>query len=294
MSEPQSTRSRDEVRVTLRQEAPAQTLTDVLTRYHLVDLSLTLDDRLPCAWPGNVAFQHKVHNWYAPVTEGPQPISSRSSFYTCWFTVDEHAGTHFDAPPHFIPPPDTALPHASEWGSQYGDKVPLEELQGPAVVVDVRPLLPHAHRGTSPLIDPQFLTEWERRHGEFKQGEAVLLFSGWDRYHTSGSNGRKYVDGPILFADEPGWPAPSAEAVEHLYDKGIRLLGTDAPSIGAAHEGASMHYAGLERGMRYVESLANLAVLPVRGSYFIFMPLKIAQSSGACGRAMAFVPDEVE
>ena len=98
------------------------------------------------------------------------------------------------------------------------------------------------------------------------------------------------MQGPLVFRDHPGWPAPSAEAVEYLYDQGVRTLATDGPSIGAAHEGMSMHYAGLGRGMVYVEGLAQLEQLPIRGSYFVFMPLKIAESSGGSGRALAYVP----
>ena len=44
--------------------------------------------------------------------------------------------------------------------------------------------------------------------------------------------------------------------------------------------------------MRYVELLTNLSELPVRGTYFIFMPLKISGSSGGPGRAMALLPQE--
>jgi len=42
--------------------------------------------------------------------------------------------------------------------------------------------------------------------------------------------------------------------------------------------------------MRYVEILTNLGELPVRGAYFIFLPIKIAESSGGPGRAMALLP----
>jgi kynurenine formamidase len=41
--------------------------------------------------------------------------------------------------------------------------------------------------------------------------------------------------------------------------------------------------------MNFVESLANLGELPVRGAYFVFVPVKIAHSSGAPGRAFAYV-----
>ena len=42
--------------------------------------------------------------------------------------------------------------------------------------------------------------------------------------------------------------------------------------------------------MRYVELLTNLAELPVRGALFVFLPVKIAGSSGGPGRAMALLP----
>jgi kynurenine formamidase len=64
----------------------------------------------------------------------------------------------------------------------------------------------------------------------------------------------------------------------------------DAPSIGSAHDSVPVHQEGLGRGMRYVEILTNLGALPARGAYFIFMQVKIADSSGGPGRAMALLP----
>ena len=268
----------------------APPLAEVLRSYRIVDLSLTLDDRFPCVWPGHMPFEHKVHNWYAVTAGGGQRLRSTAAYYTCWMTLDEHVGTHFDAPTHFIPPPDSGLPHASEMGEIYGDRVPLELLQGPATVVDLRPLRAGSENGVSPLVTPEFLERWEQENGLFRGGELVVLFSAWDELYKPYPDGRNYVQGPLVFRDHPGWPAPSAEAVEYLYDQGVRTLATDGPSIGAAHEGMSMHYAGLGRGMVYVEGLAQLEQLPIRGSYFVFMPLKIAESSGGSGRALAYVP----
>ncbi len=68
-------------------------------------------------------------------------------------------------------------------------------------------------------------------------------------------------------------------------------MGIDAPSIGSAHDGVPVHQEGLGRGMRYVEILTNLGELPVHGAFFVFMPLKIANSSGVPGRAMALVQE---
>jgi kynurenine formamidase len=266
-------------------------LAQTLARYDLLDLSVVLGEEMP-SWPGHMPFTHKVHSWYAPV-DGVQPVRSLGPYFTCWYTVDEHCGTHFDAPPHFVPPPDSGLPHASELGAVTGDKVPLARLQGPAVVIDVRALNESAPCGASPRITPELVAEWEERHGELTAGEVVIFQTGWDVYWTAGSEGDKYCRRPVAHGDFPGWPAPSAETIDHLFDRGIRLVATDAPSIGAVDDAASMHYAGLERDLLYVECLTGLERLEPRGVYFLFLPLKLAGSSGGNGRALAFVPRAV-
>jgi len=277
--------------MTKERDVATAPLAEVLRGYRIVDLSLTLDDRLPCVWPGHMPFEHKVHNWYTVVVGGGQRLRSTAPYYTCWMTLDEHVGTHFDAPTHFIPPPDSGLEHANEFGDMYGDRVPLELLQGPATVIDVRALREDPEDGVSPLITPEFLESWEDEKGPISPGDVVLFFGGWDELYVPHPEGAKYAHGPVLGGDAPGWPAPSADAVVSLYDRGVRTLGTDAPSIGAAHEGLSMHWAGLGRGMVYVEALSRLGELPLRGSFFVFLPLKVAESSGASGRALAYVPD---
>jgi kynurenine formamidase len=265
-------------------------LAQALAGCRVVDLSLTLDDRLPCVWPGHMPFEHKVHNWYTMDVGGGQRLRSTAPYYTCWMTLDEHVGTHFDAPTHFIPPPDSGLEHANEFGAVYGDKVPLELLQGPATVIDVRPLRENGEDGASPLITREFLERWQEENGAVAAGDVVLFSSGWDEFYVPFPEGAKYTQRPLVFRDSPGWPAPHADAVAYLYERGVRTVGTDGPSIGAAHEGLSMHYAGLGRGMVYVEALTRLEELPVRGSFFVFLPLKIAESSGGNGRAFAYVP----
>jgi kynurenine formamidase len=264
-------------------------LREALSLYRMVDLSVVLSEDMP-SWPGHMPYTHKVHNWYERVSTPGQALRSTAAYYTCWMTIDEHCGTHFDAPPHFVPPPDSGLLNAGELGAVYGHQVGLEQLQGPAVVVDVRELNDGARDGVSPRITPAFLANWERRHGAIEPGEVVLCHSGWDRYWAPPPDGAKYCHRPVVLGDFPGWPAPSAEAIEYLFDRGVRLVATDGPSVGAVDEQESMHYAGLTRNLLYVECLSRLGELPTRGAYFVFMPLKIEQSSGGNGRAMAFVP----
>jgi len=58
-----------------------------------------------------------------------------------------------------------------------------------------------------------------------------------------------------------------------------------ATSVG----GAEAHAAGLAHGLVYVESLARLSELPVRGAIFAFLPLAVRGGSGAPGRAIGLV-----
>jgi kynurenine formamidase len=264
-------------------------LAEALEHYDVVDLSVLLREDMPM-WPGHMPFAHKVHSWYEPVDGPGQPLRSLGPYFTCWSVLDEHCGTHFDAPSHFVPPLGSGLPHAGPAGDVMGDGVPVRRLQGPAAVVDVRELNAAAVAGVRPRITPALLAAWERRLGRLAPGEVVIFHTGWDAYWTDGHEGRKYCERALLDRDFPGWPAPSAAAIDHLFERGVRLVATDAPSIGAADEGASMHYAGLERDVLYVECLTALERLGTRGAYFLFLPLKLAGSSGGNGRALAFVP----
>ena len=262
-----------------------------LSRMRVVDLSLTVSERLPGTWPGHMTYAHHNWNWFAEV-EGPTGTTKSSDPYqTNFFVIDEHCGTHFDAPTHFVPPPDSGLYLAGPLGDQTGEKVPLEDLMGPAAVIDVRFLAEEGEPGISPFITAGHVEAWEAENGSLQAGEVVLFLTGWDRYYVEGKEGERYMHGSLVTGETPGWPAPAPETAIYLHERGVKTIGIDAPSIGSAHEGVPVHQEGLSRGMRYVEILTNLGELPVRGAYFLFMPVKIAGSSGGPGRAIALLPE---
>ena len=264
---------------------------DLLASARVVDLSVTVSERLPGTWPGHMSFAHHNWNWFAEV-EGPTGNTrSAAPYQTNFVVMDEHCGTHFDAPTHFVPPPGYDLPLAGPLGEESGDRVPLEDLMGPAAVVDVRSLMGEGKPGVSPFITDGHVKAWEEEHGPVREGEVVLFLTGWDRYYVEGEEGEKYMSGSLVTRDHPGWPAPAPEAILYLHDRGVKTVGIDAPSIGSAHDPVPAHQAGLGRGVRYVEILTNLDRLPARGAHFFFMPVKIAGSSGGPGRAMALLPD---
>ena len=264
---------------------------NALASARVVDLSLTVSERLPGTWPGHMTYAHHNWNWFA-VVEGPTgKTRSAAPYQTNFVVMDEHCGTHFDAPTHFVPPEGSGLPQAGPLGAQTGNRVPLKDLMGPAAVVDVRSLAEGSEPGVSPFIQPDHVRAWEAENGPLQEREVVLFRTGWDRYYVEGAEGERYMHGPLVTGESPGWPAPSPETAVYLHERGVKTIGIDAPSIGSAHTPIPVHQEGLGRGMRYVEILTNLGELPMRGAYFVFLPVKISNSSGGPGRAMALLPE---
>ncbi len=75
-----------------------------------------------------------------------------------------------------------------------------------------------------------------------------------------------------------------------LLERGVRCVGTDAPSMGSTHDGGPVHVEGLGAGAVFVEALCHLDRLPPRGAFFCFAPILLARGTGAPGRAFAWVP----
>jgi len=260
-------------------------------RQRIVDLSVTLSEHLPGTWPEHMPFAHKNWSWYEK-SELPTGASccSLGPYVTHFMILDEHAGTHVDAPSHFIPPPGSGLPDAGPLGEASAEKLDLSKMIGPAAVVDLTHLDGKAEPGVSPPIEVEHLEEWEAEHGRFQPGEVVLLHTGWAKHYVAGEAGRAFVHEPVMLQSRPAWPAPGPEVAIFLHERGVATIGIDAPSMGSAEEGIEVHKEGLSREMLFVEMLTNLEQLPPRGADFVFLPVKIAVASGAPGRAIALLP----
>ena len=254
----------------------------------IVDLSVPIAEHFPASWPTHVPFQHKTFNWFEAQESGLERSRSRLGPYaTRWMLIDEHTGTHMDAPSHFIPPPGSGLPFANEWGAVNADGIPLEQLVGPAAVIDVPP--GEAEPGRSVLVEPGHVTDWEAEHGTIQPGDVVLLRSGWDRHYRPDAEGDAYAYDVVVTGRGRAWAAPSEATVTLLVDRGVRCIGTDGPTMAPAGSGQLEHVAALGRGAVFLEGLANLAELPARGATFMFLPIKILEATGAPGRAIAII-----
>lgn len=242
--------------------------------FRVVDLSVRIDAHLPAVWPGNPEPRYETFHWF----DDPQPYFNRL------LTMDEHVGTHWDAPAHF-------LEDHAERGLSPTDAVPLEHLVVSAAVVDATDLTEAGEVGISARITADRIRLWEEEHGELAPGEGVLIRSGWsDRYYKPFPDGRRFAE-DVIAGTAPAWPALGDDACEILLDRGVVLTGFDTPSAGAWDDVASAHRILLGGDVVVVENLIGLGALPARGATFLFLPLKLAGGSGAPGRAIALVPE---
>ena len=261
----------------------------------VVDLTVLVSETLPAHWGANPPFARWTSNWFEVLDNqyGTPATPNAAPYYSQRFVIDEHTGTQTDFPAHFVPPPDSGLPHAGPMGSMTGDRYPLERMMGPAVVIDVTDIRDAAEPGLSAPITVERIQDWESENGEIEAGDVVLFYSGYsDAYYKPLPDGNRLTFEPLLLKTAPGWPAPTPEAVAYLQGKGVWHLGTDGASMGPVEGGQPTHLAGLQHGMSWEELLTNLGELPTRGAYYIALPLRIVDQSGSPTRAVAFVPNE--
>ena len=71
------------------------------------DLTLTIAPELPCVWPAGMT----------PMAVIPTATFGRSGRHRDMLVIDEHTGTQWDAPAHFVRPPTLVFQAPGRWGS---------------------------------------------------------------------------------------------------------------------------------------------------------------------------------
>lgn len=181
-------------------------------------------------------------------------------------SINEHSGTHVDAPFHFDADGDTMA------------EVPVDALL-------LRPFCKYDLTGDDhqpgDLIGLEHLKAAEARAGfSLEPGDVAILEIGWDRNLPGGPEGR-----------DPSWwgrnqPGLTEEACEYLADLGVAAVACDTAACDVAAvdtemSGAHGHTSAfLPRGILIVEGLNGLARVPATG-LFLALPLKIADGTGS-------------
>ncbi len=230
---------------------------DTFRKSRAVDLSQTLEEHIP-HFPTHSKF---FHNLWGSYWHGGRAL-------TYQLVMNEHNGTHVDAPAHFI---GDAKPQAHVTI----DQVPFTQLIGRGVRLDCREFKAGEN------VPKNFIAAWETRHGKLKPGDIVLFNFGWAKHWGLRPNDHRYVE---------NWPSVGMDAAEYLVGKSVAALGVDtiSPDPPAALEKNPIHPLVLEKQVLIIENLCNLEQLT---NFFLFLalPLKIRGGSGSPIRAVAFM-----
>lgn len=230
---------------------------DELSRANLIDLSQTLEEHMP-HFPSHSKF---FHNLWGSYWHGNRSLSYQ-------LVMNEHNGTHVDAPAHFI---SDAKPQAHVTIEQ----VSFTRLMGRGVRLDCR------NFKAGDYVSKSFVAAWEAQHGSLKAGDVVLFDFGWAARWGIRPHDQQYLE---------NWPGVGMDAAEYLIEKSVDALGVDtlSPDPPEALQENPIHPVVLEKQILIIENLCNIDLLP---DFFVFLalPLKIKAGSGSPIRAVALV-----
>jgi arylformamidase len=179
----------------------------------------------------------------APIIERVSSIEGGDGYNLSRLVFGVHTGTHVDAPLHFIE------------GGASAERLPLEALIGPALVVDAR--------AASKEIDVETVAR------EVAVGTERVIFA---------TRNSELWDGDGFTSDFVG-VSPAAASL--LVERGARLVGIDYLSVGSPET----HRKLLSDGAVLLEGLDLRGV--EAGSYrLVCLPLDIVGSDGAPARAV--------
>ena len=162
-----------------------------------------------------------------------------------------HAGTHCDAPAHYIE------------GGKMIDEIPIDLFIGEAVMIDVDT------RNGREL--PENILDGKN----IKKGDIVIFRSNMSKYW----NNDEYIN---------DYPYPSVELAEKLVEKGVKAIGMDALSPDAV-DSDQVHKIVLGAGIVIIENLNNLDQINSERFHFSAAPILISNSEGGLARAYAVV-----
>jgi kynurenine formamidase len=185
-------------------------------------------------------------------------------------TVNEHTGTHLDAPLHF-----------SADGASV-DEIPVEDLVCPLCVVDIRE---KAAENPDARVTPDDLRAWMDTHGPIPERACVAMNSGWaDKIGTPAFRGADSArPGKLHF---PGFHIEAAEML--LEETSAAAIAVDTLSLdhGPSADFA-VHYAWLPAGRYGIECIAGLDRLPAAGATLIVGAPKMKGGTGGPARLLA-------
>ncbi|OGX04099.1 MAG: cyclase [Omnitrophica bacterium RIFCSPLOWO2_12_FULL_50_11] len=233
----------------------------------VIDLTHSYDEET-IYWP--TAGDFELANVAAGVTE------EGYYYYANRFSAAEHGGTHIDAPRHFFE------------GANTVDQIPLEQLMGHGVLVDVSE---KCSKDPDYQIEIDDLLKWEEEFGTIPVDSIVFLKTGYgkhwpDRVRYMGTDERG--SGALQKLHFPGLHPDAARWL--VEERKMKAVGLDTPSIDYGQSTLfETHVALFEKNVPALENLAHLDQLPAKGFTVIALPMKIKGGSGGPTRVIAIL-----
>ncbi len=228
-------------------------LRDLLSSMNWVELSHIMENGMPM--PGDLSKYY--HDLWSSYELGDGCLS-----YQC--ILNEHAGTHVDAPAHML---------AADSGTHiFIEENPVQLYSFPCVII----LLDESSDRS--FITSEDIKVWEEKHGSLRPGEGVFFRTGWDRKWKTWDPSQEFIQ---------NWPGLSAEAASYLSSREIAAVGTDCLSIDSfSSDGCPAHKCLLQRNIPIFENLNQLDCLPAR-CYVLSLPLLIREGTASPVRVIA-------
>jgi kynurenine formamidase len=227
----------------------------------IIDLTHPLNDRSP-NWEGSQV---------SPFQATELGNIERDGYYSRVFSMQEHYGTHLDAPAHFA---------AGAWTV---DEIPADRLVRPLAVLDV-----HERAASNPdyEVNVEDIAAWEEAHGPIPTGSVVAAYTGWEkRWETQEAFRNLQSDGLTHY---PGFSLEAARLL--VSSRGIVGLGIDTMSVDVgATTTYPVHLFTSQQRIYHLENVANLATVPAAGAIVVVAPIKLEKGSGGPVRLLALV-----
>jgi len=221
------------------------------------DLTHELHENFPTFFGGQQLFYDKKFSY------------EKDTFNLYELRINEHTGTHIDAPLHF-----------SADGKSVAE-LPVEDLIAPLVVVDIRA---RAAENADTQLTPDDLKAWTDANGDLPEGAVVALNSGWDAHVGTDRFRNADGEGKLHF---PGF---HIEAIRQLLETSVKAIAVDTLSLDFGQSpDFAVHNTWLPAGRYGIEGVANLGALPATGATIVVGAPKVRGGTGGPARVFAFV-----
>ena len=227
-------------------------------RPRVIDLGHAIQANDP-TWDGAPAYQRSV-----------VATIEKDGYAGGKITIEEHFGTHVDAPAHFAP------------GGWTVDRIPADRLYRPGIRVDVSK---QSTANPDYRVTAADLQAFEKSFGRIPEGTIVLIATGWDRYWPDRARYMNEKGGVKHF------PGLSAEATTFLArDRRVAGIGIDTPSIDYGPSTTfEAHRGSMPLNVYHIENATHLMDLPPSGFEVVVAPINISGGSGGPARIFALL-----